>query len=85
MLTIKHVTDDGHESVYPALSVDYSPHPTSVKGVLGFSGCVWYTDPETREIKSIEGGTVYVMNAEGRTVATYRMPALSIVAEINRP
>lgn len=80
MLTVKHVGDTGNETIYPATEVSYNPNIGSgsvggdpnIKHVQSI-GCVWYTDPRSSEIKSLEGGTVYVMNETGKTIATYRM------------
>lgn len=71
MMTVKHVSPEGNEALYPATEVSYSPLAGST--VPNSHGCVWYQVPETREIRSIEGGTVYVMNEAGATVAKYRM------------
>lgn len=60
MFTLKHVTDTA-EVLYEGTEVNFS----------GRHNTVWYTLPD-REIRSIEGtGVVYVMNQNGRTVATY--------------
>lgn len=73
MFTIKHLTSTGAESLYPAIEVSYMPAFADQIARGGARDTVWYTDPRTREIKSIEFGTVYVTNETGATVATYRL------------
>jgi hypothetical protein len=63
-LTVKHVADDGHESVVPCAEVRH--YPQQHKVVL--SG----TDDEVGSGEFI-GGLVYVMNANGATVASYNL------------
>jgi hypothetical protein len=60
MMTIKHVHETG-EYLVEGINVQYHDRQ------------VHYTDPVTREIKSLDqtGGTAYVMNERGATVATY--------------
>lgn len=67
MFTIKHVSPTGNETLYQATEASFVSDPS------GATSFVNYTAPNSNEIKSIEGGTVYVMNEAGKTVATYRM------------
>jgi hypothetical protein len=69
MFTVKHVSHTGIETIYPATEAVFNPNDGSTQS-LGF---FHYTVPGTTEIRGIEGGTVYVMNETGKTVATYRM------------
>lgn len=73
MFTIKHVHLDGSEHLAHVEDVRYEPATTghiSSDGRSGQSGT-----PETvwADGKPYCGGTVYVMNASGKTVARYDM------------
>lgn len=67
MFTIKHVSPSGNEALYQAIDVQFLP------GVAPDTGMVSYKTAAGPELHGLEGGTVYVMNEAGKTVATYRM------------
>lgn len=82
MFTLKHVSEDGNETIYQSEEVQHTNG-----GMFGSTESVdppptvWRTSPHTREITPLTGGTVYVMNDEGKTVAIYRLssnPALPV-------
>lgn len=72
MFTVKHVSPTGAESLYPASEVNYLP-AFADQAIAGAHDTLWYTDPKTKEIKSIESGAVFVTNEAGATVAKYRL------------
>lgn len=62
MMTLKHITPGGHESVTSLVSVSYDPETNILIGHGTPSGDVeWRT------------GRAYVMNAHGKTVAAYSL------------
>ena len=72
MLTIKHIGVDGDESVRQALEVRYSRRAPYDRPAVNtnWAGAV-YADLEGNSMVTFEGGTVYVMNDAGATVAKY--------------
>lgn len=74
MFTIKHVSPTGAESLYEAIEVNFTPaFSDQLANNAAATNVVWYTTPETKEIKSISNGRVYVTNEAGATVAKYDM------------
>lgn len=70
MFTVKHVSPTGYEAIYEAAEVSFTPETSDT--TLGKQlATVWYTDPKTREIKSLNAGHVFVTNEAGATVAKY--------------
>lgn len=70
MLTIKHVDNDGTESVMMALSVSYDPRAEELVG-YGSPG----PDEGARQngVVRYASGRVYVMNENGKTVGAYNL------------
>lgn len=71
MMTVKHIALSGEEFVYPASHVNYVPSRVlEVKDAP--PDTLWHYDAEGRSYP-ITDGKCYVMNIEGRTVATYTL------------
>lgn len=84
MFTIKHITPYGNEALHEALEVTYSPFHTPKPFQLSpdappdhakmgdLVAAIFYrsTNP-TADLAELAGGTVYVMNETGATVAKY--------------
>lgn len=70
MLTVKHVENDGHESVMLVLSVSYDPKGEELVG-YGSPG----PDEGARKdgVVRYASGRVYVMNENGKTVGVYNL------------
>ncbi len=64
MMTIKHITNGGHERVVSAVSVSYDKDKNELTG---------YGTPEGTAI--FKDGAAYVMNDNGNTVAVYNFRA----------
>jgi hypothetical protein len=76
MLTVKHVERSGHEGITSAASVHFTPaklaHPDDASardGVIAFGVPM----PVSDDCNRYAGGTVYVMNERGSTVAKYEL------------
>ena len=65
MLTIKHVCDDGHEAIVSVISVRFDPDGNKLIG-CGANEVM---------ISCHEGGHAWVMNDNGKTVASYNLRA----------
>lgn len=76
MLTIKHIEKDGHEGVIQAIQITYAPQDDTNNGAPGLTA---YGSPGPDEgarkdgVISFGDGRVYVMNDNGKTVATYNL------------
>ena len=71
MFTIKHVSPEGHETLYEATEVSFAPdYALQTANSTGLD-TVWYTTPIAKEIRSIDRGRVFVTNETGATVAKY--------------
>lgn len=80
MLTIKNVLPNNDEEVFTARRLTFSParviknetgqtgHPTQLPDEIFAE-----TDTPTKDVVVLDKGTVYVMNDNGRTVATYHL------------
>lgn len=68
--TVKHIQESGHEDIYPAAKVSYQP-------TIGnwFSSC-FIDDGTGSSLQKIYGGTVFVMNEQGKTVSRYDLCAI---------
>lgn len=80
MMTVKHITLSGEESVYPTSWVNYVP--ASAIGTDGVDTIWIYTDDAPA--RPLTGGTVYVMNEHGKTVSRYDLSA-SVLPIQNMP
>lgn len=98
MLTVKHIDVMGGESVFPAKDVRYTPNKFTMTGVTADgrrTGKVCpdgqiHIDMEDGSIRHLIGGTIYVMNDKGATVAKYDMggwaaPQASVEVKIDDP
>jgi hypothetical protein len=73
MMTIKHITLSGEESVFPAARMNYVPLGAAVvKGPDEPPATIWHYNAEG-SATPITSGSVYVMNEHGRTVARYTL------------
>lgn len=69
MLTIKHIEEDGHESVSTAREVSFTPG----EGLRAF-GCPGPDEGgRAAGVENYANGRVYVMNESGQTVAVYNL------------
>ncbi len=78
MMTIKHVTALGNESVIETDEESYtpadSPQTFDILGTARTStGTDWWRSAPTAELVPIRDGDVYVMNGHGSTVARYHL------------
>lgn len=81
MMTINHFDINHMQTIREAYSVTYNPMYGSAgdkeyEGQTGqvVASCVDSTGDETHlELVTFNGGKVYVMNTEGKTVATYNL------------
>lgn len=74
MLTIKHITPMGNETLYETPEVSYSAHPKPIDRGLDFgplTGSLWYTSVLTGQMVELRDGMIFVMNGNGSTVAKY--------------
>jgi hypothetical protein len=70
MFSLKHVEDDGRESIMGAVSVSFDPKGTELTG-YGSPG----PDEGARKngVVRYASGLVYVMNEQGKTVGVYSL------------
>jgi hypothetical protein len=68
MFTLKHVESDGHEALHEATRVWREPH---APGCVEPNRTLWADVTEGQHPLAFCTGSVYVMNAAGKTVATY--------------
>jgi len=75
MFTLRHYKD-GKESIRSAKWIDYLPEPEgdSTGPSLQFGNGGPQEQISRVDYGRFEGGVVYVMNEEGKTVATYHLP-----------
>ena len=74
MLTIRHITPIGNETILEAREIHYSPHPTPPEPAPGFGhlvGSVWYDNIHCDGLLELRNGIVYVMNDAGSTTAKF--------------
>lgn len=76
MMTIKHITPSGEEFVYPATHVNYVPADAAEHFPGNPAPCtsLWRYDADGRA-HQVLGGTAFVMNEHGKTVARYDLSA----------
>lgn len=79
MMTVKHITISGEEFVYPTTHVNFVPGSVQDKepGKPAPRDAVWYYNADGKASQLI-GGTVFVMNDHGKTVARYDIGASTV-------
>lgn len=75
MMTVKHITLSGEESVYPTNWVNYVP--ASALNDRDAVDTIWIYTADT-PAQPLTGGTVYVMNEHGKTVSRYDIGASQV-------
>ena len=76
MLTVKHISLSGCEAIYPAFTVEALPDcdtPNVIRDQRPKRLLIRNADYS--ELTQLTGGTVFVMNEAGRTVARYDLGA----------
>lgn len=73
MLTVKHIGLSGEEMLYTTPVVNYVPGTD--KSPIGDPATVWIEPDKSGARYPLTGGTVFVMNEAGRTVARYDIGA----------
>lgn len=74
MLTVKLIEPNGHEQIHEALSV-WTREPTGKEVCAPGQHLVSFLDANTGlPVHFGVYGAVFVMNREGKTVASYRLP-----------
>lgn len=79
MLTVKHISLSGEEMIYPTPLANYTPDFN--KNIVGASPrphtpeTVWIDQHNDGSRQPLTGGTVFVMNEHGKTVARYDLGA----------
>jgi len=85
MFTVRHDRDDGETRLYTALQVQFLPL-TKRNGNTG--GLHMLAGPHEAgpgiAVGTLRGGSVYVMNQAGKTVATFEMRGKPTVAELEQ-
>lgn len=75
MFSIRHIQLSGHEDIYLASRVSFQPEVThEQKGGLPSSPTIFIDRPDGSTMP-INGGTIFVMNDNGKTVARYDIGA----------
>lgn len=69
MFTIKSVSEEGMQWGKEIFDWGYCPIGDTPTGRLAF----WYRETEDKSKVWVDYGTVYVMNANGKTVAVYHL------------
>jgi hypothetical protein len=70
MLTIKHISESGHETIRETAKVQFVP--ASAQCIAPASDELWI-DLENGSTLPLYSGTAYVMNRWGKTVSTYQL------------
>ena len=73
MLTVKHITLSGEEFVYATSHVNFVP--ASAKNCAPAVDSLWIYDGADERARELCGGTIFVMNERGSTVARYDIGA----------
>lgn len=71
MFTIKHIELSGTETLYQAAKPVFHPKDNSLRAAIEF-------DVANNEVARLEGGTVFVMNDGGKTIARYDLGASNV-------
>lgn len=69
MLTVKHITLSGEEFIYATTHVNYVPGRAKAPQ-LSEDG-LWIYEGADERARELSGGTIFVMNERGSTVARY--------------
>lgn len=73
MLTVKHITLSGEEFVYTTTHTNYVP--ANAKNCAPASDSLWIYEGADERARELCGGTIFVMNERGSTVARYDIGA----------
>lgn len=81
-MTVKHIKISGEEHIYPTYSVTFTPksvEASRVQGAVSAPACdsVWIDNPDGGR-QQLFGGTVFVMNEQGKTVSRYDLGASNV-------
>lgn len=87
MLTIKHIHLSGEEMLYTSPIANYVPE--NATATIGLPASVWI-EPGSKVVTSgtryqLTGGTVFVMNEVGKTVARYDIGASMVPLSDDAP
>lgn len=80
MFTLKHIRLSGDEDLYTSATVRYSPGD-DVRAVPPSPPTVWIEEKPGAPGIPLTGGTVFVMNDAGKTVARYDIGASMVPHE----
>lgn len=73
-LTIKHIENDGHESIAQAVSINYHPGRTGHDGERPSLIAFGVPDAVSGPANNVyDSGVIYVMNESGSTVGRYHL------------
>ena len=77
MLTIRHIHLGGEEDIFAVASFRYAPGTEKVgqQGQSATPQTIWVRDVAPGDERPLTGGTVFVMNENGKTVARYDLGA----------
>ena len=80
MLTIKHISLSGDEMLYLSPAANYTPERNRPDSLAKSNGpyspaTVWIDERNDGHRQPLTGGTVFVMNDKGSTVARYDLGA----------
>lgn len=73
MFTLLHKENNGHEALYEAKAVWRDPMPKKESALGPDPNRFVYADVDGHDPLAFGTGTLYVMNAMGKTVATYHL------------
>lgn len=73
MMSVKHISLSGHEQIHSAESLHFTPALESADGTTGSAAVLRLNRGEAST--ELRGGTAFVMNEQGRTIARYDLGA----------
>jgi hypothetical protein len=71
MFTVKHIDSGGEERIFEAEKVRFTPGTPGTPECSQAPKTLWVLDPPGISDWPVTGGTVFVMNENGKTVGRY--------------
>lgn len=73
MFTLKHITQKGEEFLFSTPHTNFVPKAAVDVGPVNVQDTLWWWDQNASTMRSIDEGSVYVMNDNGSTVSIYHL------------
>lgn len=83
MLTVKHISLCGKETIYPAFTVEFRPADSKPKQEPPAKNSVVAFTESHYVVAELGDGTVFVMNEHGKTVSRYDIGASMVGPKVD--